>query len=290
MGNLSADVIVQGILLGGLYATAALGLSLVFGVMKLINLAHGQFLVLGAYLTSLLVSAIGGDPFLSAIPVAILMAAIAYPMQRYIFSPVMSSGEEAPITATFGIGIAIQTLLLIFFSSNPRSIDAPYATSQLDIFGVHVRLTLLIATLIGVATVLVLTFVIKKTQFGRQVQAASFDPAAAGLVGINVKHTYASVMAISAASASIGGVLIALSFAIAPPEGTNWLLRAFTVIVIGGLGSLSGTLYGGFIVGLVETVGAEFIGPQYRDLVVFGVLVLILVIRPNGLFAKRVRK
>jgi branched-chain amino acid transport system permease protein len=132
--------------------------------------------------------------------------------------------------------------------------------------------------------------VIKKTQYGRQVQAASFDPAAAGLVGINVKHTYASVMAISAASASIGGVLIALSFAIAPPEGTNWLLRAFTVIVIGGLGSLSGTLYGGFIVGLVETVGAEFIGPQYRDLVVFGVLVLILVIKPNGLFAKRVGK
>lgn len=290
MGNLSADVIVQGILLGGLYATAALGLSLVFGVMKLINLAHGQFLVLGAYLTSLLVSAIGGDPFLSAIPIAILMAAIAYPMQRFIFSPVMSSGEEAPITATFGIGIAIQTLLLIFFSSNPRSIGAPYATSQLNIFGLHVRLTLLIATLIGVATVLALTFVIKKTQFGRQVQAASFDPAAAGLVGINVKHTYASVMAISAASASIGGVLIALSFAIAPPEGTNWLLRAFTVIVIGGLGSLSGTLYGGFIVGLVETVGAEFIGPQYRDLVVFGVLVLILVIKPNGLFAKRVGK
>lgn len=291
MGNLSPDVIVQGILLGGLYATAALGLSLVFGVMRLINLAHGQFLVLGAYLTSLLVLLVGGDPLLMAIPIALLMAGIAYPLQRYVFSPVMSSGEEAPITATFGVGIAVETLLLIFFSSNPRSLDAPYATAQLNVFGLfNVRVTLLIATLIGVATVLVLTYVIKKTQFGRQVQAASFDPAAAGLVGINVKHTYASVMAISAASASIGGVLIALSFAIAPPEGTGWLLRAFTVIVIGGLGSLSGTLYGGFIVGLVETLGAEFIGPQYRDLVVFGALVLILVIKPTGLFAKRVIK
>jgi branched-chain amino acid transport system permease protein len=291
MGNLSLDTIIQGILLGGLYSTAALGLSLVFGVMRLINLAHGQFLVLGAYLTSLLVGALGADPLLTAIPIALVMAAIAYPLQRYIFTPVMSSGEEAPITATFGIGIAVQTLLLIFFSSNPRSLSAPYATSQLDVFGLfHVRLTLLIATLVGVATVLILTFVIKKTQFGRQVQAASFDPAAAGLVGINVKHTYATVMAISAASASIGGVLIALSFAIAPPEGTGWLLRAFTVIVIGGLGSLSGTLYGGFIVGLVETLGAVFIGPEYRDLVVFGALVVILVLRPNGLFAKRVRK
>jgi len=290
MGNLSLDAIIQGFLLGGLYSSAALGLSLVFGVMRLINLAHGQFLVLGAYLTSLLVGAIGADPLLTAIPVAIAMAAIAYPLQRYIFTPVMSSGEEAPITATFGIGIAVQTLLLIFFSSNPRSLAAPYATSQLDIFGiVHVRLTLLIATLVGVATVLILTFVITRTQFGRQVQAASFDPAAAGLVGINVKHTYATVMAISAASASIGGVLIALSFAIAPPEGTGWLLRAFTVIVIGGLGSLSGTLYGGFIIGIVEALGASFLGPQYRDLVVFGALVLILVIRPNGLFTKKVR-
>lgn len=291
MDHLNADVIIQGILLGGLYSTAALGLSLVFGVMKLINLAHGQFLVLGAYLTSLLVAVIGGDPLLVAVPVAIAMAALAYPLQRYIFTPVMSSGEEAPITATFGIGIAIQTLLLIFFSSNPRSINADYATAQIEVFGLFkVRVMLLIATLIGAATVAVLTFVIKRTQFGRQIQAASFDPAAAGLVGINVKHTYASVMAISAASASIGGVMIAMSFAIAPPEGTSWLLRAFTVIVIGGLGSLTGTLYGGFLVGLVETLGASLIGPQYRDLVVFGVLVLILIIRPNGLFAKKVRK
>ena len=283
----NVDILIQGVLLGGLYATAALGLSLVFGVMRMINLAHGQFLVLGAYLTSIIISAVGGDPLLVALPAAIVLGLAAYPLQRFVFTPVMASGEEAPITATFGVGIAIQTLLLIFFSSNPKSLTAPYATAQLEIFGAHIRVALLLATLAGVIFVVALNLIIKRTQFGRQVQAAAFDPAAAGIVGVNVRHTYATVLSISAATAAFGGVLIALSFAIAPPEGTNWLLRAFTVIVIGGLGSLTGTLYGGLIVGAVETLGAMIWGPQYRELVVFGALVLILIVRPNGLFAKR---
>jgi branched-chain amino acid transport system permease protein len=282
----NADILIQGVLLGGLYATAALGLSLVFGVMKMINLAHGQFLVLGAYLTSIIVGLVGGDPLVVSILAAVILALLAYPLQRYVFTPVMDRGEEAPITATFGVGIAISTLLLINFSSNPRALNAPYATSQLEIFGLHIRVALLIATLTGVALVIALNLIIKRTQFGRQIQAAAFDPQAAGIVGVNVKHTYATVLAISAFTAAIGGSLISVSFAIAPQSGTGWLLRAFTVIVIGGLGSLTGTLYGGLIVGFVETVGAMVVGPQYRELVVFGTLVLILILRPNGLFAK----
>jgi branched-chain amino acid transport system permease protein len=285
-----ADNLVQGVLLGGLYSTAALGLSLVFGVMKMINLAHGQFLALGAYLTSIIITAIGGDPLMVALPAALIIGLAAYPLQRYVFTPVMANGEEAPITATFGVGIAIQVLLLINFSSNPLSLNAPYATEQLNIAGVHVRVALLISTLIGVALVIALNLIIKRTQFGRQIQAAAFDPQAAGIVGVNVKHTYATVLSISAATAALGGVLIALSFAIAPQSGTGWLLRAFTVIVIGGLGSLSGTLYGGFVVGIVETLGAVIVGPQYRELVVFGTLVLILILRPNGLFVRTTPK
>ena len=276
-------------MLGGLYATAALGLSLVFGTMRLVNLAHGQFLVVGAYLTSILVSIIGGDPLLLAIPVALVVGLLAYPIQRYIFTPVMAQGEEAPITAAFGVGLAIQTILILVFSSDPKSLTAPYATAQLNLFGIPINVSLLIATAIGIAIVIILTFVLKRTPFGRQVRAASLDAEAAGLVGIDVKKTYARVMAISAATASIGGVLVAMSFAIAPSSGTGWLLRAFTVVVIGGLGSLPGTIYGGLIVGLVESVGAVTIGPQYRDLVVFGVLVIILIVRPNGLFKKAVR-
>lgn len=283
------ELVIQGILLGGLYATAALGLSLVFGTMRLVNLAHGQFLVVGAFLTSIVVSATGGDPLLLAIPVAILVGLLAYPLQRYVFTPVMSRGEEAPIIAAFGVGIAIQSVLLLVFSASPKSLDAPYATAQVDVAGIGIRVSLLIATVIGIAFVSAMTIILKRTQFGRQVRAASIDAEAAGLVGIDVKKTYARVMAISAATAAMGGVLIALTFSIAPASGTGWLLRAFTVIVIGGLGSLPATIYGGIIVGLVETFGAVVVGPQYRDLIVFGILVVVLIVRPKGLFSKVVK-
>ncbi len=284
------EILIQGILLGGLYATAALGLSLVFGTIRLVNLAHGQFLVVGAYLTTILIAMVGGDPLVMAIPVAILMALVAYPLQRYVFTPVMSQGEEAPVVATFGVGIAVQTILVLMFTSNPRSLNAPYATDKIEILGFSIRISLLIALVIGIAIAVVLTLVLKKTQFGRQIRAASADAEAAGVVGIDVKKTYARVMAISAATASIAGVLIALSFAISPESGTGWLLRAFTVIVIGGLGSLPGTILGAMVVGIIETAGAATIGGEYRDLVVFGVLVLILIFRPNGLFAKTVKQ
>lgn len=279
------DLIVQGLLLGGLYATSALGLSLVFGTMRLVNLAHGQFLVLGAYLTSLLVGVVGGDPLVLAIPVAITVGLVAYPLQRYILTPVMSRGEEAPLTAAFGIAIVVETCLLLTLGANPRSLSTPWATAQVEVLGVRIRVALLFATLIGAVAVVLLTLMLKRTRFGHQVRAASIDAEAAGLVGIDVKRTYARVMAISAGTAAIAGVLIAASYSIAPASGTGWLLRAFTVVVIGGLGSLPGTLYGGLIVGVVETFGAELVGAQYRDLIVFGVLVIVLVVRPNGLFA-----
>ena len=283
------QLVIQGILLGGLYATAAVGLSLVFGTMRLVNLAHGQFLVAGAYLTSIVVAVVGGDPLLLAIPVALAMGLVAYPLQRYVITPVMSQGDEAPIIATFGIGIAIETILLLAFSANPRSINVSWGTEQIVIGGIGIRVSLLAALAIGVVMVAALTFVLRRTPFGRQVRAASLDAEAAGLVGIDVKKTYARVMAISAATAAFGGVLIAVSFSIAPSSGTGWLLRAFTVIVIGGLGSLPGTLYAGVLVGLVETFGAQLVGPQYRDLIVFGVLVVILIVRPNGLLRRAVR-
>jgi branched-chain amino acid transport system permease protein len=280
------SLVVQGVLLGGLYAASAVGLSLVFGTMRLVNLAHGQFLVVGAYMTSVLVVAVGGDPLLIVLPVAALLAVVAYPLQRYVLTPVMSRGEEAPIAATFGVAIAIETLLLLGFSANPISINAPYATAQWTVAGIGIRVSLLIATIVGVAMVVLLTLILKRTQFGRQVRAASLDAEAAALVGIDVGRTYARVMAIAVATAAIAGVLIAISFSIAPASGTGWLLRAFTVVVIGGLGSLPGTLAGGVIVGLIETLGAQVVGPQYRDLIVFGALVLILIVRPHGLFAQ----
>lgn len=283
------DVLVQGILLGGLYATTALGLSLVFGVIRMVNLAHGDLLVVGAYLTAVLVGALGGDPLLLAIPAAVILGLIAYPLQRLVLNPLVLHGSEAPVTATFGISIVAQSLLLLAFSSNPRTLSAAYATGRIEIGGFGLRTSLLIALVIGIVLVIALDLLLNRTRFGQQVRAAAIDPDAAGLVGIDLKHTYAMVFAIAAAVAAIGGSLIALSFSVDPSAGTSWLLRAFTVVVLGGLGSIRGTLVGGLIVGVVESVGAVLVGAQYRDVIVFGVLVLVLLVRPNGLFA-RVRR
>ena len=281
------ELAIQGLLLGGLYATTALGLSLVFGTMRMVNLAHGEFLVIGAYLASIAVAVSGLDPLLMAIPVALLIGAIAYPIQRYVLTPVMSHGDEAPITATFGISIVASTAMLLIFSSNPRSVSAPYSTSNFEVFGVGIRVVLLVACAIGVVLVVALNLLLKRTTFGRRVRAASIDAEAAGLVGINVNRTYAQVFALAAGVAAIGGVLIGLSFSVDPGSGLTWLLRAFTVVVIGGLGSVTGTLYGGILVGLVETFGAVLVGAQYRDVIVFGLLVVVLLVRPNGLFTRK---
>lgn len=281
------ELAIQGILLGGLYATTALGLSLVFGTMRMVNLAHGEFLVIGAYLASIGVVVSGLDPLLIAIPVAIVLGLVAYPVQRYVLTPVMPQGDEAPITATFGISVVASTAMLLLFSSNPRSVSSPYSTSNIEIFGFGVRVVLLIACAIGVVLVVALSLLLKRTDFGRKVRAVSIDPEAAGLVGINSGRTYAQVFAIAAAVAAIGGVLIGMSFSVDPNAGMTWLLRAFTVVVIGGLGSITGTLYGGILVGLVETFGAALFGAQYRDVVVFGVLVVVLLVRPNGLFTRK---
>lgn len=280
------DVVVQGVLLGGLYATTALGLSLVFGVIRMVNLAHGDFLVVGAFLTSVLVVAIGGDPLLLAIPAALILGLVAYPLQRFVLNPLLLHSAEAPITATFGISVVVQSLLLLVFTSNPRTINADYANGRVEIWGIGMRTSLLIALAIAIVLVVVLDIVLNRTRFGRQVKAAAIDPEAAGLVGIDLKHTYAMVLAIAAAVATIGGTLIALSFSVDPGSGTSWLLRAFTVVVIGGLGSIRGTLVGGLIVGIVESAGAVIFGAQYRDVVVFGILVVVLLVRPNGLFAR----
>jgi len=283
------EPVIQGILLGGLYATTALGLSLVFGVIRMVNLAHGDVLMVGAYLTSLLVVALGADPLLLAIPAAVIVGAVAYPLQRFVLNPLVVHSAEAPITATFGISVVIQSLLLLAFTSNPRTINAPYSSASVEIAGVHLRASLLIALAAAVVLVVVLDALLNRTRFGRQVKASAIDPDAAGLVGINLGHTYAVVFAIAAAVATIGGTLIALSFSVDPVGGTTWLLRAFTVVVIGGLGSIRGTLAGGLIVGVVESVGAVLVGAQYRDVVVFGILVVVLLARPNGLFTRAVR-
>lgn len=283
------QLIVDGLLTGGLYAAIALGLSLVFGTLRMVNLAHGEILMAGAYLTSVLVVALGADPLLLAVPAALILAAVAYPLQRFVLTPILARNAEAPVTATFAVGVAVQSILLLVFTSNPRSLPASYGTASWDLWGVNIRVALVIATAVGIAMVFGLHALLTRTRFGNSVRAAAGDADAAGLVGIDVNRIFALVFALAAAVSAVGGVLVAITYSVSPTGGTSWLVIAFTVVVIGGLGSIRGTLVGALILGLVQTVGVALVGPQYRDIIVFGLLVVILLVRPQGLFTKASR-
>jgi branched-chain amino acid transport system permease protein len=280
--------LINGILLGGLYASVALGLTLVFGVMRLVNLAHGELLVGAAYLGLVISEHLGLDPLLSLVLVVPAMAAIAYPVQRLLLNPLVAHGLEPPLVATFGLSIVAQTVFVLVFTSDAKSIGASYATTGVDILGVTVPEIYVIALGIGVVLVALLHLGLTRLRFGKALRAAAEDAEAAATLGIDVRHVYAATFAIAAGLAAVGGVLLGVAFSITPTTGLEWLLRAFTVIVLGGMGSIWGTLAGGIAVGIAEQLGATWFGPQYHDLVVFSLLVIVLVVRPQGLFGRRI--
>lgn len=280
--------LISGLMLGGLYATLGLSVTVVVGVMKLVNLAHGELLMVAAYLLGFLNTRWGIDPMLGCLIVAPLMALAAYPVQRLVLAPTMKHGFEPPMVATFGLSIMTSTVLVIWASTDPRSLSASYSTSSFQIFGVTVRVVMLIALVLGLSLAVLLKLFMTKTPFGRELRAASEDPAAAATVGVNVGHVYGVALGLSAALATVGGGLIGVAYSYSPNGGLGWLLRAFTVIVIGGLGSIPGAVLGGLVLGVAEELGAKWFGPQYRDVVVFVMLAAVLAAKPEGLLTKRV--
>lgn len=281
------DHLVDGLFLGGLYTCVALGLTLVFGVMRLVNLAHGELLIGSAYLTFVVSSGLGLDPLASLVLTAPAVFVLGYGLQRLLLNPLLRHGMEPPLVATFGVSIAAQTALVLAFTANPKSLDASYAVRSLGVLGEPVRVVLVVA--LGAAVVLVAGthLGLTRSRFGKALRAAAEDAEAASSIGVDVRHVYATTFAIAAVLAAVGGALIALAFSMTPSTGLGWLLRAFTVIVLGGMGSVWGSLGGGLIVGIAEELGSAWAGPEYRDLIVFSLLVLILVVRPQGLFGRK---
>lgn len=286
-GNELVTAIVNGLLLGGLFAVTALGLSLVFGVMRLINLAHGELIVLGAYLSLQLSRHVGLDPLVTMLIVAPALFVVGLPVQRYLLTPLMSRDATQPLLTTFGLSVIAQNLYIQIFSADEQSLNASYATSSVTVAGIDIPAVYLIS--FGVALVLCtgIHLLIRRTGFGREVRAAAEDPAAAGVLGVNVGRVYAILFGLAAALAAVGGVLVGLTFSFDPTTGTTWLLTGFAVVVLGGLGSVKGTLLGGLLLGLVESVGAAFFGDGYRDVIGLVTFLVVLALRPQGLFGSR---
>jgi branched-chain amino acid transport system permease protein len=282
------DALAQGVLLGGLYTSVALGLSVVFGVLRLVNLAHGELLIGAAFMAFWVVDLVGVDPLLSLLVVAPAMFIIAYPLQRFILTPVLARSEEAPLVATFGLSLLATGLLIELAGSNPRSLDASWASSGFAVLGVNIRVAYLLAFVFGVALVAATQLALTRTRPGTAVRAAAADPDTASAMGIDVSRLYAATFGLAAAMAAVGAIFIGVAFSFTPTSGIGWLLTGFAVVVLGGIGSVSGTLVGGLAVGIVEAVGIEIVGGAYRDLIVYGLFFLALTIRPTGIFGRAV--
>jgi branched-chain amino acid transport system permease protein len=280
------STIVPGMLLGGMLALTALGLSIVLGVMRLVNLAHGDFLVVGAYAGLFFLKFTGIDPLLGLPLIALFVAALAVPLYRLLLAPLANRGAEAQMMTMFAVSIILENAFVLAFSADTRSIERDYATLPLTLGPVTVPLIYVIAFAIAVTLILVVHWVISRTRFGRDLRASAADAQAAETLGVDVKRVQMATFALGAACAGVGGTLIGAAFQFGPSSGDAYLLNSLAIVVLGGLGNVLGTLVGGLVLGFLQSIGGLTLGDGYRDLVGMALFLLVLAFRPDGFLAR----
>lgn len=277
--------IVNGLMLGGMYALVALGFSLVWGILNIINLAHGAFLMMGAYLAFFAYSLLHVDPFVTLVPAMIVFFAFGYLIQRYVINNVIRAPLLVTFLLTFGLEILFINLALNAFGGDYRSITTPYSGMRFSLGDVEVPYIKLAALLISLLIAALLHLFLTRTRTGNAIRAVAMDIDAARLCGVRIGQTYAITFALGAALAAASGVLVGMSFSITPDMGSAFNLRSFVIVVLGGLGSVPGAVVGGLIFGMVD-VFAGVVVPGLKDAVAFATLVLVLIMRPQGILGK----
>jgi branched-chain amino acid transport system permease protein len=284
------NAIIQGVLTGGLYALFACGLSLLFGIMKVVNLAHGDLAIVGAYVATGVI-AVTHVPFLWSIPImVVLMAALGYAVQRSVIQAALNKGGLATLIVTFGLSIVIENGLQHFFSADSRSIGTGSSLLSASFsIGSQVQIGWLPVGILGVAIIvlLALQYFLSASRYGRMIRAVADDRDAALLSGINARHVFGIAAAIAFGTVGLAGVAYGMSGQFSPTDGNSTiLLWAFAAVVIGGLGSLWGTLLGGIVLGVAQQVGGQ-INISYEALAGYIIFLVVLVFRPQGLTARR---
>ncbi|GAB3312162.1 branched-chain amino acid ABC transporter permease [Haloplanus salinarum] len=285
--------VVNGLLIGALFAAVAVGFALIWGVVDIINLAHGEMVMLGGYTSYWVLSLITGNAegtpllFLATIPAAIaVLYVVGYGLQRTLVSRVIGTDIFLTLLVTFGISIAIQQLAIQAWSANPRSIQVAFGDPSINVVGLVIPKMKLVAFVGAIALTAVLYLFLQRTRTGRAIRAVSQNPEAAALVGIDVEHTRAVTFGISSAIAGGIGAFIATILNIQPQMGLIYTLKSFVIVVFGGVGSIPGALIGGLLLGTVEELTTGFVSSQWTLAVSFTLLIVLLVVKPNGLFGE----
>jgi branched-chain amino acid transport system permease protein len=284
---LLTQVLVNGLLLGGLYGMMALGMSLIWGVMNIVNIAHGALIMLGAYLTFWTFTLWGWDPFISLPATIVALFVYGYCVQRFLLNLIVRAQLFLTLLITFGLEVVMVNLARIFWSSDLRQVTPKYAATNFEVGGItipYVRLWVFITTVVLSVLFLLL---LERTKLGRAIRATSEELRAARLTGIPVAHIYAVTFGLGAALAGAAGGLWGMLFPITPIMGGGLTLKSFVVAVLGGLGTMMGAIIGGLVLGVAESVTSTYLGPTYPNAVSFGLLVLILIFRPTGLLGRR---
>ena len=281
----------NGLLIGGVYALIGVGLTLVFGVMRTINFAHGDFVVLVMYSAVLFNLVLGWDPYLSfviAMPIGFLVGVI---IERGILARIANAPPESSMLATLGVSLIIGNLLLLTFGGEPKSVQVPYASSTFPVGSVNISMVLLLAGLATLLVIAALYLLLNRTEIGRAIRGTAENRLGAELVGINTKRVHSVVFGLGVMLAMTAGVtLIPLLFATPTTTGAIFTLKAFVVTVLGGLGNIGAAIGGGLLLGLVEVLGASYFAASYRDAYGLIAFLLILLLRPEGLFGRTVKR
>jgi branched-chain amino acid transport system permease protein len=284
---LAIQVLINALVLGCLYACIAIGFSLVWGVLNVINLIHGSFIVLGAYLAWGAYQALGISPWYALVIAAPLFFAFGYLLQRLLLNRVITAPVLVTLTLTFGLDLILNNAMIYYFKADYRKLILSPPTGSVSIFDVVVPVDRLIATASALALTFLLYLLLRRSKVGRAIVAVRLDRDAAVLMGVDVKSIYAVAFGLGAALAGCAGVLMALIFPISPLTSSAYLGKAFVVCVLGGLGSVSGALAGGLLLALVEGVGSVYLGPAHATTVSFVLLIIFLVVRPQGLLGRK---
>ena len=281
------NAVLQGILLGGLYALFAAGLSLIFGVMRLVNIAHGDLIILSAFIGLTVTEALGSSPFISLAFVMVFMALLGYSLQRALLNRTIGSDILPPLLVTFGLSIIIQNVLLEIYTADSQKLNAgSIETQSIEIFG-EINLGVLPCIMFVTSVLIIggLQYIFYRTPLGRAFRATSDNPEIAQIMGLNKSHIFGMAMALSLTVVAVAGIFLGIRTSFDPSIGPGRLIFGFEAVIIGGLGNLWGTLIGGVLLGISQSIGAQ-INPGWQLLAGHIMFLVVLAVRPKGFFPR----
>jgi branched-chain amino acid transport system permease protein len=278
---------VNGLLMGGVYALIAIGLTLIFGVLEIVNFAHGEFVMLGMYFSYFLFTLLGIDPYLSIFIIIPLLFFLGISTYKFLIEKVMGARLHIQILLTLGLMLFLQNLALFIWTSDYRSVKLGYSTTVYNLQGLMVSFPRFVACLVALSIAAILYIFLKKTDIGMAIRACTVEKEGAALVGINVKRIYLVAFGIGIVCAGVAGSTLLPFFYVSPTVGSIFVLTAFVIVVLGGMGNFAGALLGGLIIGVAESMGEVFLPGSLKQVVSFTIFILILFFKPMGLMGGR---